>query len=432
MRVLFTLFPGAAHLYPVVPLARALLAAGHEVRVASHPELTGAVTAAGLAAVEIGDRVDVPALVGACASDDRLDRITGALDIADGDPGNRRNVIRYYMLAGFSLYHPAPPAAGTAGDPARGSATDDLVAFARSWKPDLVLWDPLSFAAPIAARAAGAAHARLLWGIDYFGWMRSAENRRRAAALPGGDPVASAMRPELERHGLEFDEELLLGQWSVDLMPTGMRITDEVRYQPVRRIPYTGGGAVPEWLHGPAERPRVVLTLGVSTRKMFAEEAGFPISELLEMVAGRDIELVATLDRDQLASVRSIPENVRTIDYVPLDQLLPTSSAIVHHGSVGTFGIAAAHRVPQLIVPVEGGDGVVVARYLEDRGAGLSMGTGGFTAPELWKNLERLLGEASFQTAADALHADSLASPSPLEAVPALEALTAHHRAGRR
>ncbi|MFE6853238.1 nucleotide disphospho-sugar-binding domain-containing protein [Streptomyces sp. NPDC057674] len=283
MRVLFTLFPGAAHLYPVVPLARALLAAGHEVRVASHPELTGAVTAAGLAAVEIGDRVDVPALVGACASDDRLDRIT-----------------------------------------------------------------------------------------------------------------------------------------------------DEVRYQPVRRIPYTGGGAVPEWLHGPAERPRVVLTLGVSTRKMFAEEAGFPVSELLEMVAGRDIELVATLDRDQLASVRSIPENVRTIDYVPLDQLLPTSSAIVHHGSVGTFGIAAAHRVPQLIVPVEGGDGVVVARYLEDRGAGLSMGTGGFTAAELWKNLERLLGEASFQTAADALHADSLASPSPLDAVPALEALTAHHRAGRR
>ncbi|MFD9248094.1 hypothetical protein ACFV0D_40525, partial [Streptomyces sp. NPDC059556] len=109
MRVLFTLFPGAAHLYPVVPLARALLAAGHEVRVASHPELTGAVTAAGLAAVEIGDRVDVPALVGACASDDRLDRITGALDIAPGDPGNRRNVIRHYMLAGFSLYHPAPP-----------------------------------------------------------------------------------------------------------------------------------------------------------------------------------------------------------------------------------------------------------------------------------------------------------------------------------
>ena len=60
------------------------------------------------------------------------------------------------------------------------------------------------------------------------------------------------------------------------------------------------------------------------------------------------------------------------------------------------------------------------------------MGTGGFTAPELWKNLERLLGEASFQAGADALHADSLARPSPLDAVPALEALPAHHRAGGR
>lgn len=419
MRVLFTIFPGAAHLYPVVPLARALLGAGHEVRIACHPEMTDAVTAAGLMAVEVGERVDVPALVQACASDPRLDRVADALDIAPGDPGNRRNVIRYYMLAGFSLYHPAELPAGAR------TMTDDLVRFARAWQPDLVLWDPLSFAAPVAARACGAAHARVLWGLDYFGWMRSSVNRRRWAQ--GADLLAEAAQPMLRRHGQEFTEEALLGQWSIDLMPARMRLTEEVRYLPVRRVPYTGAAPVPDWLHGPAERPRVVLTLGVSTRKMFAEEAGFPISELLEMVDGQDLELVATLDRDQLASVRRIPDNVRTVDYLPLDLLLPTTSAIVHHGSVGTFGVAAAHRVPQLITPVEGGDGVVVAGYLQERGAGLSTGTGGFTAQELQKLLTRLLQEASFRAGADALYTDALATPSPNDVVPVLERLTDLH-----
>ena len=423
MRVLFSIFPGAAHLYPVVPLARALLGAGHEVRVASHPEMTDAITAAGLMAVVVGAPVDVPTLVQASAADARLDRVADMLDIAPGDPGNRRNVIRYYMLAGFSLYHPAQVPAG------ERTATDDLVDFARAWQPDLVLWDPLSFAAPIAARAAGAAHARVLWGLDYFGWMRSSANRR--LWQPGSDPLAEAAQPTLERHGQDVTEEALLGQWSIDLMPARMRLTDEVRYLPVRRVPYTGAAPVPDWLYGPAERPRVCLTLGVSTRKMFAEEAGFPLSELLEMADGQDLELVATLDRDQLASVRRIPDNVRTIDYLPLDLLLPTTSAIVHHGSVGTFGVAAAHRVPQLITPVEGGDGVVVARYLEERGAGLATETGEFTAQELQKLLTRLLQEPSFRAGADALYADALATPSPNDVVPALKELTALHRRRR-
>ncbi|MGP4115179.1 nucleotide disphospho-sugar-binding domain-containing protein [Streptomyces sp. 4N509B] len=421
MRVLFTIFPGAAHLNPVVPLARAMLSAGHEVRVASHPAVADEIHAAGLLSVPLGEDIDIMGAVMKCAADTRLDRVMETLNIEPGDPGNRGNVTRYYMLAGFSLYYPAEP------DADEPSFTNELIAFAKAWKPDLVLWDPLCFASPLAARAAGAAHARLLWGLDYFGWIRSSAHRAPGAP----DPMAEAMAPVLQAHGETFDEELLLGQWSIDLMPERMRLTDEVRYLPLRQLPYTGAASVPDWLHGAPERPRVCLTLGVTVRKMFAEMAGFHIAELVEMVADMDIELVATLDESQLSQARSIPSNVRTIDYIPLDMLLPTCSAIVHHGSFGTFSIASAYGVPQLITPEEGGDGVAVADYLIRRGAGLSMGTGGYTAQDVQKQLTRLLEDPSFQRGADALYDEMLDTPTPNEVVPVLERLTARHRGAR-
>ena len=48
MRVLFVPLPEKSHLYCMVPLAWALVATGHEVRVAAAPSLREAITGAGL------------------------------------------------------------------------------------------------------------------------------------------------------------------------------------------------------------------------------------------------------------------------------------------------------------------------------------------------------------------------------------------------
>ncbi len=48
---------------------------------------------------------------------------------------------------------------------------DDLVEFAGRWRPDLVIWDALTFAGPVVALSCGAAHARLLFGMDYISRM---------------------------------------------------------------------------------------------------------------------------------------------------------------------------------------------------------------------------------------------------------------------
>ena len=55
MKVLFCAPSAFAHLIPLVPLAGALQGAGHEVRVATHPEMTGAVRAMGLTAAAAGE-----------------------------------------------------------------------------------------------------------------------------------------------------------------------------------------------------------------------------------------------------------------------------------------------------------------------------------------------------------------------------------------
>ncbi|MFP8960080.1 activator-dependent family glycosyltransferase [Streptomyces nanhaiensis] len=424
MKVLFTIMPAPAHLYPIVPIAWALQCAGHEVRVASHPGIADAVVATGLTAVPLGPEVDLAASVRAAADNPELERITRALALDPADH-NLRTALRYYLMAPFANYYRS----GAPG-PEERPMVDALADFTRAWRPDLVLWDPLFFPAPVAARACGAAHARLLWGLDHFGWARTrfAERLGLPDTEPHEDLMAAMMRPTLERFGQDFAEELLVGQWTVDPTPQRLRLPADLRYVPVRWVPYNGAAAVPPWLRERPERPRVCLTLGVSGRKFFADD-DVPVAGLLDAVAGLDIELVATLDRDQLAASRvEVPANVRTVDYLPLNLLLPTCSAIVHHGGAGTFVAAAAHRVPQLIVPKQGGDFVDHARYAEELGAGIAVEREGLTGAGLAKQMMRLVEEPAFRRGAEALYADMLAAPGPDGLVPVLEKLTEEHR----
>lgn len=427
MRVLFTTMPATAHLYPYVPLAWALQGAGHEVCVASHPDMADTITAAGLTAVSVGETEDIAGAVRASVTDERLERITDALALDPAD-ANFRKAIRHYVLAAFALYYPTEPPA-----PERRPMVDDLVGFARAWRPDLVLWDPICFPSPIAARACGAAHARFLWGVDHAGWARTrlVERLNQPGSGASEDLMAEMMKSTLERLGQEFDEELLVGQWTIDLMPSRMRLPVDLRYMPLRRVPYNGAVTIPDWLYEHPGRPRVCLSLGVSSRHFFPKNNRIPISDMLEMVADLDIELVATLNDAQLASVGSLPKNVRTIDYIPLNLLLPTCSVIIHHGGGGTSAAAAAQKVPQLITPTEGSDRVETARYVVDRGAGLAMPpveSKEFSVDEAKKGLIRMLNEPSFQDGAAALYRDMLATPTPHDIVGALEKMTAEHR----
>ncbi|MFC8846792.1 MULTISPECIES: activator-dependent family glycosyltransferase [unclassified Micromonospora] len=416
MRILFTIFPAAAHLYPITPLAWALQAAGHEVRVATSPNLAGSVEAAGLTAVPAGGPVQL-----ASEEDERRGRPTDVLAL-DHSHRNAWHTVAHYLGGLFVRTYPDPePGAEHA------SMADDVVAFARSWRPDLVVWDTLNPIGMVAAKVTGAAHARLLWGLDNVVWLNRKFRDRQGGQLRD-DPVVCWLEPLLHRYGCDYDDEAITGQWTLDLVPPRMRLPLDVRYVPLRRVAYSGAATLPDWLREPPQRPRVCLTLGVSSRTIYNRYDGIPMSDLFEQVADLDIELVATLNHAQLAEVSKVPDNVRAVDYLPLRLLLPTCSAIVHHGGGGTAAAAVEQRVPHLVVPVLKWDEEVTARYLVSRGAAIAMDAEEFSVDDFRANLLRLLNEPSFQQGADALYEDMLAMPSPVETVPVLERLTAQAR----
>lgn len=419
MRVLITSLAVEAHFNGAVPLAWALRAAGHEVRVASHPALTESITRAGLTAVPVGTDHVHHELVRDLGAE--LDTFYRDIDFT-GERGDD-----YVALKGANTLLTATFYAQANND----SMVDELVDFARYWQPDLVIWEPFTFAGAVAARACGAAHARLLWGPDLFLRMRTAF-RQRMELLPAeshDDSLEEWLTWTLDRFGCAFDEEVVVGQWNIDQMPPGVRLPSDRPTVPMRYVPYNGRSVVPAWLREPPRRPRVCLTVGITSRDT---DHPNPVSldEVFEAVFDLDIEVVATLDAAQRAEVTRVPDNTRVVEFVPLHALLPGCSAAIHHGGAGTWSTAAASGVPQLVIAGMW-DNVYRARRLADLGAGLFLPPDELTAAGLRDGLEQLLTKPSFREDARRLQAVIAAEPSPADVVPTLEELAGRHRRAR-
>jgi glycosyltransferase len=466
MRVLFTILPSQAHLWPVTPCAWALQSAGHEVRVATHASFTGSVIAAGLTPVPLGDPRSVhPRTRSDAMPPARPEDVLRFADVLDLDDEGREHWIAFYqyLLTALSDFvRPDLPEAS------------DLIGFAQAWQPDLVVWDPTMAAAPLAARACGAAHARLLLGLDYPAWcfdrLADRGDDVRAAGMPA-NPQAELVRPLAEKYGIDVDQELMYGQWSIDPMPPGMALRTSATTLTMRYVPYTGAESFPDWLHQRPRRPRVALTLGESTRRFIQGDWG-RAPKIFEAVAGLDIEVIATLNSMQMEGIERVPDNVRTIEWVPLTQLLPTCSAVIHHGGGGTFAAPCAFKVPQIVCdtdetllmrPVEAEPNVVedgtyrlgyepgdredpvetvttwqlpakkleatpAANYVVSRGAGTRLDHRRHSVDEIGDMIQRVVHEPEFQHGAQAIFDAWLAMPSPAAIVPLLERLTTEHR----
>lgn len=466
MRVLITVYPSHAHFWPVVPCAWALQSAGHEVRVASHARFAGSIKAAGLTPVALGDPLANEARTRPDArAPARPEEVRHFAEVLGLDDEGLEHWIAYYqyLLNPISDYVRTDlPEAG------------ELIGFARTWRPDLMICDPTFASAPVAARVCGAAHARMLIGPDYPGWSldRLAERKDevRAAGLPE-NPQADLVRPLAEAYGVEVDDELLYGQFSLDPMPPGMRLPTSAVTVPMRYVPYTGGELLPEWLYERPRQPRIALSLGESTRRVIKGDWGRS-PKIIEAVADLDVEVIATLNSLQLEGIKTIPGNVRTIDWVPLTHLLPTCSAMIHHGGIGTFAVACASKVPQIVcdtgesimlrpvevdprvmaegtyrvgfefgvneqvvetvttweLPAKKLEATPTSNYVISRGAGTRLDHRTQSVDEIRKMIMEVLDDASFADGAQTVYDDWLAMPSPADVVSVLERLTAEHR----
>ncbi|MFB7632008.1 activator-dependent family glycosyltransferase [Streptomyces sp. NPDC056149] len=428
MRVLFVANPEKAHVLPLLPLAWALRTAGHEVRVAGTPWFTDVITQAGLTAVPVGRDYDLWELLRRQMHTlpDWSYRPEFGLPApydAAHDPGR---ATWSHLTAGYEeivrLWH----------RPASFPMIADLVRFARAWRPDLVLWEPLAMAAPIAAAACGAAHGRLLWSVDAFGVTRDHFLRLRAEQPPAEriDPLADWLGGYARLHGGEFTESMTTGHFTVDQLPASLRLASSLRTLPMRFVPYGGPATVPRWLWTPPERPRVALTMGVSATDHGAGYE-FSVQDVLASLADLDIEVVATVPEAEQRTLTRVPDNARLVPYVPLHALAPTCSLAIHHAGFGTLLTMAQHPMPQLLLPWDF-DGPTLARQAAAQGGSLVIGADRATPAAVREAVLRLLGEPGFRERARALRDELTALPTPNELVPELERLTAEFRSPAR
>jgi len=401
VRVLFTTWAASAHLYSLIPLAWAFVTAGHEVRIASQPALASPLVATGLPGVTLGSDIDVAAL------NERAGSAAAPVEIFRHDP---ETLSWEQMRRGYELFRLAVEAFN---DP----LVDDLVRFARHWRPDLVVWDPMTFAGAIAARACGAPDARLLMGLDVWTPMRQRYLKllQEQPASERVDPVGDWVAETLRRFGLPFDEQALTGRWSIDQHPADLRSSATPGLVPMRYVPVNGNTLVPRWLSAPPTAPRVCLSLGISRGefKDLPEISAEQAADIVAALADLDVEVVATLPPEVIDPV---PPNTRVVPYVPLHALLPTCAVMVSHAGTGTSSNALLCGVPQVLAPRDFDTPLRAARLVE-LGAAITVSFDGITGAEVRDAVRRTLDDQSYQDNARRLRQQVLAEPSPAEVV---------------
>lgn len=378
MRILFSTTPLDGHFRPLLPLARALQARGHEVAFATEQGWHPVVEAEGFAALSAGPphaeawehvrRTLRPELAN---SEHHLDDVF-ALLFAEGH--GVRKVAR-------------------------------LVEAVRQWRADAVVYESADLAAPVAAAALGITAVHHSWGaLLPLEWYE----RAATAMSAGWRSVGLEPRP---RCGA-FD-----GLY-VDLSPPSFALESP----PGETVPLRPVAAEPEppppWVAG-LEAPVVYATLGTlfndpALLRLLADAAA-PAAGSVVVTTGRDVDP---------ADLGTVAPNVRVERFVRQAHVVPACAAVVAHGGSGSTLGTVAHGVPLVLLPM-GADQFDVALRCERAGAGVVVRPEDVTVETVEAALRRVLDDPAYAQAAHALADEIAAMPSPGEVAAAVEAWVA-------
>jgi UDP:flavonoid glycosyltransferase YjiC (YdhE family) len=133
---------------------------------------------------------------------------------------------------------------------------------------------------------------------------------------------------------------------------------------------------------------------------------------VVEALADLDVDVVLAAGRADLSGLGQLPENVRSVGYLPLSAFLPRCAVLVHHGGSGTTAAPLFYGVPQLVLPAFA-DNPLSAQRVVDRGVGLSHDPATIDPPTVRGLVDRLLHEPAFRGAAEDVRAEIAAMPTP-------------------
>jgi UDP:flavonoid glycosyltransferase YjiC (YdhE family) len=387
VRILFSTTANDGHFGPLLPFARAAVAAGHEVRVAAPSSYAGALGRAGLEHAPFADAP--PELIGPIMAG------LASLPFEEAD----RVVIREVFAR----------VDAQAGLPA-------LLETVELWRPDVVVRESAELGSLAAAERYGVPHVHACIGMHEVDSTFAAaigdplEELERLAGVSAGrlaealaEETVLSLVPEMLDHAAGEVPEAAYAyhRFHEPLVPP-----DEPRS--------------PDW--GDPDRPLVYVTFG-SVAGSIPVFAGV-FREALDALADLDASILMTVGRAvDPEGLGPLPDNATVVQWLPQDAVLAHAAAMLGHGGFGTTMGALAAGVPQVVAPLFSFDQKVNGEHVAAVGAGLTAGAGPGSVSRAAAELPGLLAESSYVAGARRVAAALRDLPPPSVAVSLLAGL---------
>jgi UDP:flavonoid glycosyltransferase YjiC (YdhE family) len=310
MRCLFACRPSHGHWHQLVPLARALIAEGHEVAFAT--------------ALSTGSQLEALGFLSFRAGIDEWDPSTAAmfprrppdLPAEDRLEWQIRNV--YASIAAEQMFQ-------------------DLLPIVAEWRPDVIVRDSGEFGAYLAAEHLGLPHATVQAGPFNDAIRRGAAeplNRLRATLGLPPDPSMETLHRYLLLYGAPpsfFVPEAPVPPTTHALKPLGF-----------------GDGSLPSWIDDLPNQPNVHFTLGTVANRDLAL-----FYKVMEGLAGAPLNVIVTVGRNnEPDDFGALPENIYVESFIPHNLLLPRCDLVICHGGYNTILKSLEFGIPLVLIPL--------------------------------------------------------------------------------
>jgi UDP:flavonoid glycosyltransferase YjiC (YdhE family) len=382
MRVLFTCMAYTGHLHPLVPVARALAEAGHEVAFATHPVLAPLVERAGFQHLPAGLHAGSPEVVSIHAEANRLSRFA------------RMEIIAGQDFAGVRAAHMA----------------DDVMALHQTWPADLLVREELELGGCLAAERLGLPHATVAITA--------------AGHLPGVlDLIAEPLDVLRAARGLPPDPDLAMLSRYLTLHPFPPSFGQREPLPTDHAIsPFlfdrSGDEVLPAGLDDLPGRPTVYATLGT-----YVNGRVDVFETILAGLRDEPLNLIVTVGRDgDPARFGPQPPHVRVERYIPQSLLFPRCDLVLTHAGSGTVMGALAHGLPLVVVPV-GADQPENAARCVALGLGRALDPNDLTPTRVRDAVRAVLYNPAYRGNVERMQQEIRALPGPEYAVALLERL---------
>jgi UDP:flavonoid glycosyltransferase YjiC (YdhE family) len=292
----------------------------------------------------------------------------------------------------------------------------DLLAILDSWRPDVVVRDPMEFGGCIAAEVRGIPHAAS--GPLFAFWQGAWHGAPNEISKPDFSDLRMA-------YGLPPDPQrtMLYRYLYLAFLPPGfpdpcLMIPPTVHFFRSIGFNQSGTETLPHWITALPKLPTVHASLGT----VFHRTPGV-FASIIEGLRDEPINLIVAVGRDQdPASFGPQSANIHIERYIPHSLLLPLCDAVITHCGFSSIMACLEHGLPMVAIPLSGDQPSNAARCV-------AIGAARLVAPDerspenIRTAVLEVLRDPTYRDSATRSQSEMRALPGPAHAVELLEQL---------